>query len=68
VTAVPAKHLRWNRLARSLRPTYGARANAADSLFDLQQTRRVRAEAADALAHPVPTLPAEHPVTNRPTR
>jgi hypothetical protein len=66
VTAVPAKHLLWDRFARSLRPTYGARANAADSLLDLQQTRRVRAEAAEALAHPTP--PAEHQVTHRPTR
>ena len=54
MTSFPAKHLLWNRLGRSLLPTHGARANAADSLLDLQRTRRTRAEAAEALNQPGP--------------
>ena len=53
VTAVPAWSL-LDRLGRSLLPNYGARANAADSLVALQQTRRARAEAVAALTRPVP--------------
>lgn len=45
----------WDRLSRSLRPTYGARANAADSLIDLRRTRRSRAEAAGAPSPPPAT-------------
>ena len=62
VTAVPAWNLLWDRLGRSLLPTYGARANAADSLVDLQQTRRARADAVEALTRPVPPPLPGHPV------
>ena len=68
VTAVPARHLLWDRLGRSLLPTYGARANAADSLLDLRQTRRVRAEAVDALARSAASSPAGHEPRGRATR
>ena len=59
VTAVPAWNLLWDRLGRSLLPTHGARADAADSLVALQRTRRARADAVAALAQP--PLPG-HPV------
>jgi hypothetical protein len=68
VTAVPAQNLLWDRLGRSLLPTYGARANAADSLLDLQQTRRARAEAVHALTLSAPCLPSGHEVSARSTR
>ena len=45
----------WDRLGRFLLPTYRARANAADSLLDLQQTRLIRrAEVAGALCRRSP--------------
>lgn len=38
----------WTRLVRSLRPTYGARRNAAEGMEDLRLTRSDRAQAAAA--------------------
>lgn len=40
----------WHSFRRTLLPTYGARANAADGLVDVRRTRDERASAARALA------------------
>ena len=68
MTAVSAKHLLWDRLGRSLLPTYGARANAADSLLDLQRLRLMRVEAQDALARSGSAPPRADEVLPRRTR
>ena len=65
---MPPGRVLWDRLGRSLLPTYGARANAADGLADLQRTRLARADAQAALARSgdEPTLASE--VVGRPQR
>lgn len=68
MTAAPARHLLWDRFGRSLRPTYGARANAADGLRDLRATRRVRAESVQALARPASPSSAGHELPGRSQR
>lgn len=68
MTAVPARHQLWDRFPRSLLPTYGARANAADSLADLRRTRSLRASAADALAHAERSARTGSPATGRSVR
>lgn len=46
----PEQHHWWTSVSRSLRPTYGARANAAEELRRTRRTRDERAEAARALS------------------
>lgn len=40
----------WTVFSRTVRPSYGARCNAADALREAQDTRRHRAETAAALS------------------
>ena len=47
----------WTALTRTVRPTYGARRNAADGLRDVRHDRSDRAQAMAAFARPA--LPVE---------
>ena len=42
----------WTALTRTVRPTYGARRNAADGLRDVRHDRSDRAQAMAAFARP----------------
>ena len=42
----------WTALARTVRPAYGARRNAADGLRDVRHDRSDRAQAMAAFARP----------------
>ena len=57
----------WTRLVRSLRPTYGARCNAADGVADLRLDRAHRAQAAAAFDESAPGLRSPRP-RSRPGR
>lgn len=47
----------WTLVSRTVRPTYGARRNAAEGLRDVQDSRSRSAEAAAALATARPAGP-----------
>ena len=42
----------WTALTRTVRPTYGARCNAADGLSAVRHDRSDRAQAMEAFARP----------------
>ena len=44
----------WTALTRTVRPTYGARRNAADGLRDVRDDRSDRAQAMAAFSRPAP--------------
>jgi hypothetical protein len=54
MTAVPDRRAWGDRLGRYLLPTYGARANAADSLGDLRRLRQEQVEARRAVERGAP--------------
>jgi len=50
VTLLDARPSLWTALTRTVRPTYGARRNAADGLRDVRHDRSDRAQAMAAFA------------------
>ncbi len=52
MTAPPRSPSLWTALTRTVRPTYGARRNAADGLRDVRHDRSDRAQAMAAFARP----------------
>lgn len=47
----------WTRLVRSLRPSHGARINAAEGVEEVRTSQSDRAQAAAAFADAPPPLP-----------
>ena len=66
VTQYPARPALLVRVTRSLRPSYGARCNAAEGVEDLRRSRSQRAQAAAAFAATAAQLPEPRP-SSRPS-
>ena len=54
----------WARVARSLRPTYGARRNAAEGIEDVRRGQAHRAQAVAAF-HAAGAVPEQRSVSGR---